>query len=620
MTLLLRLDRLLATLAAFTLLSPAAWAQDRDHVNMDLDEFLRLYDQSRTPTPEPAVPPYDHALTHLSLQAEVILEEGRPLSVAFKGKAHVEVLADRSWVSLPILPVSAALRSIRAGGKELAVTNDGMWHQILLDRRQGLDLDLDFVLPLSESQGTVSLGMDLPAWASTELSLAVPSGDSLDFTVAGAASVRERIDGVRRVVDATIPPGQGLWVSWQRALPQQEAGRARLQAEAWTLATLGDGLLSAQTTISWSIQQAAVEGFDLRVPEGIAVVDVLGTGLRRWQLAADRTLHVDLNFQAEGSYSMTLQLETEAPADGARREIPVVRPLGVERTKGWAAVVARGAVEVKPLDISGAVQVDVRSLPGSLTGATDQPILFGWKYLGDSVSLPFSATAHRDVAVLVTLLDEARATTMVTREGRRLTSVRYLVRNNGRQFLRAKLPAGATLWSAQVGGAAVQPGAGVDGAVLLPLLRSQENEGTLASFAVDLVYVEDGAPADTRGRLWVDAALPETDVPITWVGWSLWLPDGARLVKRGTTGSMRRVTTLSTPWNAEEIAQIQTVSTGNEARFQQDVEGQLGADAMGQGTLPVEVRVPLRGTPIHWERLLALGDGLRVGFAVRGLR
>src|SRR5690606_22992601 len=112
---------------------------------------------------------------------------------------------------------------------------------------------------------------------------------------------------------------------------------------------------------------------------------------------------------------------------------------------------------------------------------------------------PLEVTQHDDVDVLVTLLDQARATTMWTTDGRRMTSVRYQVRNNRRQYLRLALPEGAELWSASLGGRAVKPAAAADGRVLLPLVRSQSLGGALAAFEVEVVYVEEGNRPDASG-------------------------------------------------------------------------------------------------------------------------
>src|SRR5690606_7341551 len=134
---------------------------------------------------------------------------------------------------------------------------------------------------------------------------------------------------------------------------------------------------------------------------------------------------------------------------------PVVAPIGVHRAKGWLGVESRGNLEIEAAVVEQATAVDVRSLPASILGITDQPILLGYKYIGADPKIGLAVAEHDEVDVLVTLLDQTLARTMWTPEGRRLTSVEYQVRNNRRQFLRLELPEGSELWSAKIGRAHV---------------------------------------------------------------------------------------------------------------------------------------------------------------------
>ena len=141
--------------------------------------------------------------------------------------------------------------------------------------------------------------------------------------------------------------------------------------------------------------------------------------------------------------------------------------------------------------------------------------------MGTETRIPLNIFEHDEVDVLLTLVDQAYATTMVTGHGRRLTSVKYEVRNNRRQFLRIALPKGAELWSASVAGKGVQPAKSED-TLLLPLLRSSRGAAGLASFEIEVVFVEEGAPAK-RNVGQFSAQLPKLDVPVTYVAWSILL-------------------------------------------------------------------------------------------------
>jgi hypothetical protein len=258
----------------------------------------------------------------------------------------------------------------------------------------------------------------------------------------------------------------------------------------------------------------------------------------------------------------------------------------------------------------------VRALPAAILGITSQPVLLGYKYLGTDAQIPLSAAQHEDVDVLVTLLDETRARTMWTPEGRRLTSVKYRVRNNRRQFLRLTLPKAAELWSASVGGRAVQPAKSSTGQVMVPLVRSQAAGGELAAFEVEIVYVEAGAAPNSRGRGQFGAELPRPDAPSTYVAWTVYAPLDAHVRKFTVDGTLRKVKHLSNPIPAEDMNYVQAANP----EVNQQAAQQANVGSLGDGAVPVPVSLPLQGREVHFERLLALDEPLQIGFKYRGLK
>ena len=526
------------------------------------------------------------------------------------------LLAQRGWVQVPLVPQGVALRSARVAGREAAVTAEGGWMVLTTDRRGAFDVELEFAARVSSAEGRSSVRFGLAPSGTTQLELAVPSQELLDFQVAGAQLQSDRVAGDRRVVEAVLPGASSLSVTWQRAIPEDVAtDEARLVSEVFSLVTLGEGLLSQQSTVSWTIQDAGVEQLRLAIPPAATVVDVQGAGLRDWQRGDDGELRLALNYAAEGSYRATVQLEQPLGADTVVAPLP--RPLGVQRSRGWVGVEALGAVEVAAEGAHDVSAVDVRTLPAEIIGVTSRPVLLGYKYLGDAASLPLTIERHDEVAVLVTLLDQAHAVTMFTEDGRRLTSVAWRVRNNRKQFLRLDLPQGAELWSASVAGKAVQPARDGDGRILLPLVRSQASRGALADFAVSVTYVESGEAPDKAGKGRFRAALPGADVPITWVGWTVYAPPRARIKRRSFDGTLRPADSLDAPYSASQQDYVnapaaqQSTLTG--------ALGQLDAGNLARGATPVEVAVPLEGQPLHFEKLLALGEELWVGFDYSGL-
>ena len=274
------------------------------------------------------------------------------------------------------------------------------------------------------------------------------------------------------------------------------------------------------------------------------------------------------------------------------------------------------STEIAGGEAAGATTVDVRSLPASILGITTQPVLLGYKYLGAEAKIPLQVTEHEDVDVLVTLLDQARATTMWTIDGRRMTSVTWQVRNNRKQYLRLTLPEGATLWSASLGGRAVQPAQAADGQVLLPLVRSSSLGGALAAFEVAVVYVEEGTKPSEAGSGSFSARLPTVDVPTTYVAWTVFSPADAKIPKSSIETSLRKVDWLSNPISSSDVRAVSQYTPD----MYEAAQGQTDAGSLGDGAAPVPVSLPVSGYALYFEKVLALDEPLEVSFDYKGLK
>jgi hypothetical protein len=124
-------------------------------------------------------------------------------------------------------------------------------------------------------------------------------------------------------------------------------------------------------------------------------------------------------------------------------------------------------------------------------------------------------------AVLMANVEEARYRVLLSKEGKTLVQAIYAVRNNQRNFLKVTLPAGATLWSASLGGKPVRPGQSPDGALLLPLEKGKAGEDAPA-FAVEVVYLSRESAWNEKGQL--KLPLPALDLPVSRTGLLLYHP------------------------------------------------------------------------------------------------
>jgi len=598
-------------------LSISTWAQaaEPDQVTMDLNQFLEMYEATKNRPDKPEEAPRAFAISSARYVGEVIVEEDEALSAVFDTRMHVEVLKEKGWARVPLLPATVAVKSAKIGGQEAPLVLENGYYTLVTQRRGGFDVALQFAVQVNTSKGSSGFAFQLANSGATEVSLSVPAEDALDFSVANARLQQDRVVGKRRVVEATLPSNGSLSVTWQKEIPEAEAQDARIYSTVNTLVGIGEGVLRAHTVVNETILFNEVNQLSYQIPADMTVLDVQGSGLRDWTVDEDGELTAILNFAAEGSYTLTLDLE-KVVGDATDTEVPIVQPLDAERSKGFIGVQALGNLELAAGEVSGAASVDVRTLPANIIGITGQPVLLGFKYLGDDAQIPLVIRDHDEVDVLVTLLDQASATTMFTAEGRRLTRVIYQVRNNRRQFLRLDLPEGAELWSASVAGKSVQPAAGSDGRLLIPLVRSQASGGSLAAFGVEVVYVESGDGPDAGGRGVFEGQLPRADAPTTYVDWTVYAPSQAKIQRRSRDGSLRPVDYLTRPLGAADMLEVQEDTRG----YIQSAQIQANAGSMGDGATPVQVSLPIEGQPIFFEKLLALDEELSVRFSYAKLK
>lgn len=571
------------------------------------DDFQVLYERGLAPKDKPEPAPQDAVISRAVYTGKV---EGE--SVLINARVTVDVLKDKGWVAVRLLPTTVALREARLGKSNAVIYLDDGWYTLVTDKSGTLELDLEFAGTVWDSSGQQGFAFALAPSGGTEVSVSVPSAEALDVTVANAQQVQQMAQGANRLIRALIPATGNLSVSWQRkATESAETETARVYAENQTLIGVAEGLLQCRSTVQYSILHAGINRLRVSLPESATLLDVAGEGMRDWSVEKKdgrSEISVVLNFEAKGAYTLVVDYETRLPEGDGQVAVPDLRIAGVERVKGWIGVDARSSLEIAPVPSEGAVPVDVRELPAGILGQTDFPVLYGFKYNKPEYSVSLSLRAHKGVDLLVTLIDQSKATSIITPDGRRMTQVVYAMRNNNAQFLRLKMPEGATPWSTFVGGKSVKPGRAEDGRILIPLTRSQTSGGELAQFSVELVYVETGEAPDNGGRAHFAGALPQADVPATGVAWTVYVPRGAKVKKSSLDGTLRpveRFTSIPVPGQA---------GGRPTERVQAQANAQFEGEAMAQGVQPVRVTLPLDGEPMNFEKLLVMDEALQVEF------
>jgi len=447
-----------------------------------------------------------------------------------------------------------------------------------------------------------------PGSSVVDLSVA---GTDVEVKVTNAQALTSTKQGGRTRVAAALPGSAAMAISWQREIPKAPPVPAKLYAETQTLVAVAEGMLLCTETVNYNILHSGVRELKLKVPVGASVMTVSGRSVQDWRVSAAGELNVVLRGEVTGPYA--LQVVYEQPAKDSVA-IPVVRAEGVVRERGYIAVVALANVEITGGAASGATTLDVRRLPAQLVGMTNQPILLAYRYVAGAFTIPLNIKKHGELDVLVTIVDTASFTAMQLNDGRRITRAIYKVRNNRSQFLRMQMPADAEIWSVSVSGKPASPAKDEAGNVLVPLERSRASSSELASFPVELVFVETPkTKPDTRGTLKVE--VPTLQVPVMHVMYTYYLPAEGYYspiaVRTAFKGSLRPVSRFAMLSTSQRGQVVYYDANAAAQKLQTQVTQRVQMRARATGATPIRVRLPLGGKQYRFERILALpGDKL----------
>lgn len=361
-----------------------------------------------------------------------------------------------------------------------------------------------------------------------------------------------------------------------------------------------------------------------------------------------RSIRVWLEKAVEGSWTLSIQSETDMAGTTGKGIVPAFEARDVARETGYVAVCAKTNVEVDEHQSIGLGRIDVSELPSEVSNKASYPMLLSYKFLAPGYGLVTNVTRHDDVGVLIASADGGWIT-MTLAEESWMVRAHLTVRNTIKQYLRTALPKDSTLWSCSVAGETVKPAADrEDQRLMIPMQKSSDVKD--AKFDVELVFITPNPKlGDGVGN--VSLLLPVFDVPVNMLFVKLVLPrnywwndwDGSLTQVRswskgepakGSTASPLRAHTNRAPQMQQQMLHSNLASTNFYANTWNDdfddllsnVDEQIQIQSMPKkkvmsnrsrganksvggwrkGVMPVTVDIPETGFPVFFERLLVM--------------
>ena len=518
---------------------------DSGNVTLTLDEYNRLVELAAKPPKRPDVAPLPYSIKH----ADVTLHVGND---GVLGTVQLQGEIFRKGVSKVPLTSGMTVLDAHQNGKGVPLLQENGTHMALLSGPGEFSVALDTGLPLRIEAGRASFTLPAPAAGSVQLELMIPGDHTFANISPGIITSRKSENG-HTAIEATLVPGQSanIWWTTREAVTPVVPREVRFLADAKTLVSVSESEMRLAVLADITVVQGEPAQFHVDLPEGYEVTGVTGPTLDSTE-TNNGVLTLKVNAPGQRSHQFLISMERSI--SGAKADAPFLSFKGAQRETGEVLVEGTGTMELTATEGGGLKRMDVKEANPYLRSMAHFPPQAAFRYhkqASDNPTLALEWVRFPDGSVLAAVAESATVTTLVTSEGKSLTEVRLVLKNQAQPFLKVTLPPGASILSADVGGEPVKPVQGPDGS-RVPLLRVGFHPTD--SYAVSFVFMHSGAPFARKGG--ADLSLPSMDIPISLLSWEVFLPEQYKVKDFG--GDVIAANLVPQPFREESAMNTQT--------------------------------------------------------------
>jgi hypothetical protein len=503
---------------------------DTGNVTLSLEEYNKLIELAGKPVKKPDLPPLPYVLKRADLKLHVTREnvqgeiqlEGEVLK---KGAVKVPLVTDMTIFDARKEEAhleGARSPDTRTAGKNLPLEQEGGKHVAMLSGPAEFTVALDAGMPLNIEAGRASFSLPVPAAGSVRLTMAIP-GDHTNVRISpGLITAHSSANG-KTTIEATLVPGRAatIWWATRELATPAAAHEVRFLSSVKTLVSVDDAGLKVAALADLTMLQGETTQFEAEIPEGYEFTGATGSTLVSSDVQGN-SLFLNVSGGAQRNHEFLISMEKAVSATQA--DAPLISFKNSQRETGEVLVEGVGTMELTAKETGGLKRIDWKEVNPHLRALSRFSPQAAFRYHRQPTETPHLGlewVRYADSSVLAAVAERAIVTTLVTSDGKSLTEVRLVLRNQAQPYLKIPLPKGASMLTADVAGEPVKLGIDKDGSSQVPLLRA--NFRPTGPYEVSFVFMHSGAPFAKKGGS--ELALPEMELPISLLQWEVFLPE-----------------------------------------------------------------------------------------------
>ncbi len=317
--------------------------EDGRGVFLPYEEFQELWDQLKIQKEETkAEPPIGSATRSATYRGTV--EDG---VAVIKAEIVVESFNPDGWTVHPLGSDLGNIADVQAWSAFLQREADGEY-KLLMPKDGQYAIELTLYAKVEESAGRAEMTVRFPRSPVARFDLLVP-GEGWEFEVSPATAFTSEPGEGGTKLSFFAGAAEETTIAWKK-----KGGESMLEPLLFAEADLGSevvpGAVRTKASLRYRILRAGLGSFSVAVPDGQAVLEVLGSNIKEWNVTpagdGSQTVTVALHAPVEASYELGLVLEQPLPELPADVPIAAVTAIGVARQSGEIVVSADPELDV----------------------------------------------------------------------------------------------------------------------------------------------------------------------------------------------------------------------------------------------------------------------------------
>lgn len=162
----------------------------------------------------------------------------------------------------------------------------------------------------------------------------------------------DRIDGQQRQVSANLGRQRQVEISVTAPEVMSVGGSSDASARNLSVFYIEPGVVRVRSEVSLDVVGTGWEGFRFTIPKDLAVVRVVGVGLREWRTlesknSKERVLELMLRQARAGVSRFTIEAEWPIPKTASQFQLPEIQSMGVDREHGLIGLVPSAGLKTR---------------------------------------------------------------------------------------------------------------------------------------------------------------------------------------------------------------------------------------------------------------------------------